>query len=78
MSITVTYSCDGCSAVSAPVVVRRRFESFSGKGYGFGRFFVDSVVELAPQDWCAFDLLGCTYCPECVKELYGADVQEEE
>lgn len=78
MSVTVTYSCDGCFSVSSPVPIKQRFESFSGRGHGFGRHLVDNVAHAAPQDWCAFDALGCTYCPDCAKELFGADVQEGE
>lgn len=65
MSVKVTFECDGCFAEAGePVSVKRRFESFSGRGHGFG--VEEKVSDLAPDGWIAFDpFTSCTYCPDC-------------
>lgn len=69
----MVFSCDGCSKIAPPVPVRREFASLSGRGWGFGRYVVDSDPEsLAPEGWTAFCIVGCTYCPECMGMIAAA------
>jgi hypothetical protein len=71
--VKVEYHCGGCDTVAtAPdQIIRREFESFSGRGHGFGGYHVKPsidgvVVSAAPEGWCPFDpVTSCTYCPEC-------------
>lgn len=67
MSITVKFTCDGChKAEQGKTFLRRSFDSFSGRGYGFGVWRKDTVEDVCPEGWHAFDpITGCCYCPEC-------------
>lgn len=67
MSVSLTLKCDGCSATTEPVRVRREFISINGKGYGFGSWHVPRVDEVECADgWVMFDpYTSCTYCPTC-------------
>jgi hypothetical protein len=58
VTVTITYSCGGCSAkATAPEqVIRSEFVSLSGH----------KVASLAPEGWVPFDpYTGCCYCPAC-------------
>lgn len=69
--IRFVYYCGGCDNVAEAGHVRQQFESFSGRGYGFGayRVIADPVMD-APDGWVAFDLIGATYCPGCAAEIW--------
>ncbi len=70
MSIRFLYRCDGCNNEAVSGHVSRTFESFSGRDHGFGVHRVEANPERdAPDGWIAFCILGCTYCPDCAKEL---------
>lgn len=63
--IRVTFECDGCDA-RASATLSRHFESFSGKGWGFGSYRHDTPQDVAPAGWITFDpYTSCTYCPSC-------------
>lgn len=71
MGIRMIYRCDGCDEEDLGSGIRRVFNSFSGRGYGFGTYQVLSdPQDLAPQGWIAFDSVGATYCPSCAEELF--------
>ena len=71
MSVMITFACDGCDAKTSPERLKRQFHSFSGRGYGFGRYVIDSPETLIPNGWIMYDQIGCTYCPACTIELFG-------
>ena len=73
MPIDATFRCGGCDA-SATVsnAIHRRFQSFSGRGHGFGAYRVTPVEDAAPDGWVAFDpYTQVTYCPECWASIEG-------
>lgn len=74
MSAYVQISCDGCDKEARSERVSRTFNSFNGRGYGFGRWHIPSIEEVASQiGWVVFDpYTGCTYCPECWAEIEGS------
>lgn len=68
MSVKVVFECSGCQAkAEGTAPLRKRFMSFSGNDYGIGTVrFVNTVEELAPLGWIAFDpYTMATYCPAC-------------
>jgi hypothetical protein len=70
MTVRIHLTCNGCFAETTTEPLKRIFHSFNGLGHGFGRYeepTVDKAVD--PTDWVAFDIIGCTYCPECQKSL---------
>ena len=65
MSVRAIFECDSCDA-KAQAVLRRRFETFSGRLGGFGRYVHDTPESVAPEGWVAFDpYTSCCYCPAC-------------
>ena len=73
MPIEVIYRCGGCFAEAKGELVRK-FKSFNGKGWGWGRYVESSAQEAAPTGWVAFDpWTSCTYCPSCWSEISGGD-----
>lgn len=71
MSVRVTFHCDGCDAKADGVrSLRREFVSLSGRGYGFGNYVYDNVIDVVPEGWIVYDIIGATYCPTCAKGLY--------
>ena len=66
--------CGGCFAETHTAPIRRTFVSFNGLGHGYGRHQepdIDKAVE--PTGWIWSDpYTGCTYCPECWKEIEAA------
>jgi len=70
MSITVTFACNGCFKVAEETPrLARHFDSFNGKGHGFGHYRYDTAEDVTPEGWVAYDIIGCCYCPDCVAEL---------
>lgn len=71
MSVTVKFECGGCFDVADGIrSLERRFVGVTGKSYGFGRWEYDSVQNVAPNGWVAFDpYTGACYCPKCWKEI---------
>lgn len=67
--ITMTAHCGGCEATTDAGKVVQRFNSFDGTGHGLGRHSVEIEWTL-PADWVRFDLIGCTYCPQCAAEIW--------
>jgi hypothetical protein len=68
---TVTFHCGGCDAVAPGTRhIQQHFRGFNGKGYGFGKYEVESVLKVVPDGWVAFDLIGATYCPKCAAEIF--------
>lgn len=73
MSTYCIYQCGGCDAEAKSRALSRRFESVSGRSYGFGRWIYDTPESVAPAGWVVFDpYTGCTYCPSCWREIEGA------
>ena len=69
MGTTIHMRCDGCDA-EKEVPISRTFHSFDGKGWGFGRYHTPTIdVAVEPSGWVWADLIGCTYCPDCWKEI---------
>jgi len=65
MPTKIHMACDGCDAEHS-VEVKRVFNSFNGKGYGFGTYHDPSISEaVKPTGWIWSDIINCTYCPEC-------------
>lgn len=78
MTVTVNFKCDGCDK-QAPgkTFLRRHFESLSGRGYGFGTYRTDTVEDVKPDGWHAFDpYTGCCYCPECWESIVNPAAEE--
>ena len=69
--IDVTFKCGGCDeSVTVRNAIRRTFQSFSGGGCGLGTYSENSVADIAPEGWVAFDpYTQVTYCPECWAEI---------
>jgi hypothetical protein len=83
MSVDVVYrfTCGGCDAkyVSKSEIVNRRFESVSGRTYGFGRYVTEIPEPKPPAGWVAFDpYTGCCYCPECWAEIIKPEEAPDE
>ena len=74
--IRFVYYCGGCDAKAESGHVQQRFQSFSGRAYGFGRHHIiaDPIAD-APDGWVAFDLIGATYCPDCAAEIWPDEPQ---
>ncbi len=69
MSVFVQFHCDECFAKSEHVRVTDKFVGISGRSHGFGSRVEQKVSDVAPEGWITFDLIGCTYCPECAGSL---------
>jgi hypothetical protein len=72
VGIGFVYSCGGCDARQEVQAPPREFISINGRGYGFGHFEYPSPADCAPKGWTAYDIIGCTYCPDCSRELFGS------
>lgn len=73
MPITIHMRCGSCD-VEKEVPIKRIFQSFSGRGYGLGVYHVPTVEQaVADTGWMAFDIIGCTYCPACWKEIESGE-----
>jgi len=75
--VKVVLECGGCDAKSKAFYINQKFRSFSGRGHGLGVYEVESITSKAPDDWCVFDLIGCTYCPKCTAEIFGEQQQDK-
>lgn len=63
--IEVIFECGGCFK-KASARMKRKFISITGKSWGFGSAHTDTIEEITPDGWIAFDpYTYCTYCPEC-------------
>lgn len=74
MTIRIILSCDGCHIDAEPCnLPHRKFNSFSGKGYGFGVWTNPGIEDVPfPEGWVPVDpYTGCTYCPKCWAEIEG-------
>lgn len=71
MSVRLTFDCNGCDAKAEGTDrLRKRFHSFSGRGYGLGVYVIDDIETVTPEGWVAFDpYTQMTYCPECWAEI---------
>ena len=83
MPVSVIFECSGCwEKKTNPVILGRRFESFNGKGYGWGRYVYDTARDVVPEGWVAYDpYTGCCYCPECwqlIEETFAHNEDEVE
>ena len=78
MSVTVTFSCDGCSKTTpGTTYLGRRFRAFSGRGYGFGTWEHDKAGDVAPEGWVAFDpYTGACYCPDCWDGIVPVSIED--
>ena len=70
MSTFIKMECGGCDA-KHEVRVSRTFQSFSGRGYGFGTYHYPTIEQaVEPSGWVWADpYTGCTYCPKCWAEI---------
>ena len=77
MSVTINFNCNGCfEETKGTKSIDRTFNSFNGKGYGFGTWSLDAIQDVAPKGWIAHDpYTGCCYCPECWASI---EAHEEE
>lgn len=72
MSVTVTYTCDGCFAETTVRVQRPDWRAlFSGRSYGFGGYpKYPSPTDTGPKAWAVQEpYTGCIYCPDCWAEV---------
>ncbi len=75
--VTLQFSCGGCFKevdVKAKSRVRQEFRGISGRPWGFGSYIITPTIEKlvedsTPEGWVVFDLIGCTYCPECWADI---------
>lgn len=76
MSTRLHLKCDGCDAETHTERITRTFQSFNGRGYGFGRYHYPSIDDVVtPTGWVWSDpYTGCTYCPTCWKEIDSEQV----
>ena len=68
MTVTVTYTCDGCSVAEEGMEpLRKSFCSVSGRSWGLGSAAaVNTVESIKPDGWWAFDpYTYLCYCPKC-------------
>jgi ribosomal protein L33 len=74
MTVRIHMTCNGCDAETYTEPMRRVFHGFNGKGHGFG-VYEEPTVEKAvePTGWIAFDIINCTYCPECRKQVESGE-----
>lgn len=65
--IHVTFECGGCFKKEPGTKwISQHFQSFSGRSYGIGSYVRDTIEDVTPEGWIAFDpYTQCTYCPEC-------------
>jgi hypothetical protein len=62
--------CDGCDAEAHSEAFRKRFESVSGRAWGFGAWKTPELDTIVPPGWVWCDPhTACTYCPECWKQI---------
>ncbi len=80
MSVTVKFQCSGCwKEADGTTSLRRRFQSITGKSYGFGTWHTDIPEDVAPEGWVAFDpYTGCCYCPDCWAEIMAPNAEKPE
>lgn len=79
MSIKVIYKCNGCFVEASVDLPGATFDSFNGKGYGFGYIRYPNVRDHVPDGWIDYDpYTYCTYCPVCVKEIWPEEAKEQE
>lgn len=74
ITVTVCYTCGGCHKAKGVDVgiINRDFESFTGRGYGFGQWRTPTIdfEAHAPEGWIAFDpFTQATYCPGCWESI---------
>lgn len=74
MTTKIKMQCGGCFA-EKEVQINRTFNSFNGKGHGFGIVHTPSVDEaVEPTGWVWSDpYTRCTYCPECWKTIENGE-----
>jgi hypothetical protein len=66
MTTRLHLRCDGCDAETHSEPIRKRFESVSGRSYGFGSWRAPDVDAAVPAGWVWSDpYTSCTYCPKC-------------
>ncbi len=73
MTTTLKMTCNGCDAVCETKPIRKDFQSFDGKGHGFGVWRmpdIEAVVEATGWQW-SDPYTSCTYCPKCWAEIVG-------
>jgi len=60
-------TCDGCFTTVETDRVKAEFHSYSGRGYGFGKWREPSISKaIEPTGWIWSDpYTACTYCPAC-------------
>lgn len=78
MSLKVMFCCDGChKQAPGTTYLRRHFDSFNGRGYGWGSYRTDTPEDVKPEGWQAFDpYTGCCYCPECWDDIETTEAAE--
>ena len=76
--ITLIFSCSGCEKVEQGTsFLKSKFVSITGKSYGFGRWQHETVEDVIPEGWIAFDpYTNCTYCPECWESIIHGNSQD--
>ncbi len=73
MPTTIHMRCGGCDA-EKELPYKRTFHSFSGRGYGLGVYHVTKPEQAAENaGWVLFDAIGCTYCPECWRQIQSGE-----
>lgn len=74
MTTTIHMRCDGCDA-QHEVRIKRTFQSFNGRGYGFGSWHVPSIDDVTEDSkWVWADpYTSCTYCPECWSKIENGE-----
>lgn len=66
MTTNVLLECDGCFKKAGPVRIKREFQSFNGRGHGWGVVHTQTIDDVVPDGWVWSDpYTYCTYCPEC-------------
>ena len=75
MGTTIKMSCGGCEATAETGPIIRTLHSVTGKSYGYGAYRYPTISEMVePTGWVWSDpYTGCTYCPDCWKQIESGE-----
>ena len=78
MSVTVKFRCDSCfKEADGTTFLQRRFITGTSKRWGWGVYETDTVEDVVPEGWVAFDsTIGACYCPECLCLIEAPETDE--
>ena len=75
MSVHVVFTCNGCGASAKSRFLEQKFISITGKSHGIGSYHHEKVLDVVPEGWVAWDMIGSSYCPKCAAEIWPEQVE---